>query len=283
MEFRSAFFEYQGKKIIEKVVFEPPYKNEVFFRNEGCILHFKNVNATLFSSEDHMAIKNNDTLLLRCGAYFFDLINKIKDQQVEVIAIHLYPEILKDIYIKELPSLIKKRTYQKETQVISPQNVITVFMESFELYFKNPHLVNDELLELKLKELILLLVQTKNVDSILELVTDLSSSKTVDIKKVMDLHLYSNLQIEQYAKLCHRSLSSFNREFKKQFNDSPKNYILLKRLEKAKEFLTITNMSVKEIAFEVGFNDPLYFTRIFKKKIGMSPTNFIKMTKKSIH
>lgn len=279
MEFHRTFFEYRGKKIIEKVVFEPPYQNEVFFRNEGCILHFKNVNATLFSSEDHMAIKNNNTLLLRCGVYFFDLMKKINDQQVEVIAIHLHPEILKDIYIKELPSLIKKRDYQKETHVISPQNVITTFMESFELYFKNPHLVTNELLELKLKELILLLVQTKNVNSLLELVTDLYSSKTADLKKVVDLHLYSNLQIEQYAKLCYMSLSSFNREFKKKFNDSPKNYILLKRIEKAKELLSFTNMSVKEIAFEVGFNDPLYFTRIFKKKTGMSPTNFIKTKK----
>ena len=46
--------------------------------------------------------------------------------------------------------------------------------------------------------------------------------------------------------------------------------LYLQKIKRAKELLRITEMPVNEVAFEVGFNDPLYFTRIFKKKIGDS-------------
>ena len=46
--------------------------------------------------------------------------------------------------------------------------------------------------------------------------------------------------------------------------------------EKAKELLNITNMAMSEIAYKIGFKDPLYFTRFFKNKIGVSPTAFRK-------
>ncbi|WP_281989272.1 helix-turn-helix domain-containing protein [Aquimarina aggregata] len=54
----------------------------------------------------------------------------------------------------------------------------------------------------------------------------------------------------------------------------PNNYITDQKLKRAKELLRITEMPVSEIAYGVGFNDPLYFTRIFKKKIGGSPTEY---------
>lgn len=84
----------------------------------------------------------------------------------------------------------------------------------------------------------------------------------------------TQLSIEELAKISQLSLFSFKREFKKEFYDSPKNYINTLRIKKAKELLQLSKMSISEIAYEVGFNDPLYFTRLFKKKVGTSPTSF---------
>ena len=104
--------------------------------------------------------------------------------------------------------------------------------------------------------------------------SDLYSAKKIHLKDIIELHLYSNLSIEELANLSNMSLSSFKREFKKEFNDSPNNYILMKKLKKAKELLSLTDKPINEIAYEIGFNDPLYFTRLFKKKIGPSPTTY---------
>ena len=267
-------FNYQERILIEKITVQAPFKHEALFQNEGCFLYFKNSNATIFTAENKIQIKSKEAVLLRCGNYYLDLLRKSDNDKIEIIAVHLYPEILKKIYIKELPALIKKRNFTKESQLIASENIISKFIESLEFYFQNPFLVNDDLLELKIKELILLLVQTKNADSILALITDLYSSKSVDLKEVVESHLYSNLSVDELAKLSNLSLSSFKREFKKEFNDSPNNYIISKKIEKAKELLHISEMGIGEIAYEIGFNDPLYFTRIFKKKVGVTPSTF---------
>ncbi len=267
-------FEYQDKTIIEKVTFKPPFKHEGVFHNEGCFLYFKDSGTKLLSSEDHLEGKSKEAVLLKCGTYFLDILKNTGKDKVEVIAVHLYPDILKKLYLKELPALINKRDFIKESQIIASNSIISKFIESLEFYFQNPILVNEDLLELKIKELILLLVQTRNVSSILALMTDLYSTKIVDLKKVIELHLFSNLSLEELAKLTNLSLSSFKRQFKKEFNDSPQNYIISKKIEKAKELLEISKMNINEIAYEIGFNDPLYFTRSFKKRVGTSPSSY---------
>lgn len=267
-------FKYHDKVIIEKVIATPPYRMEALFQDQGCFLYFKDAGFDFLSDEGTAPIESNEAVLLRCGSYFLDFMKEIEKDKIEIIAVHLYPDILKKLYIKELPEVIERRTQDKGKNIVAPQDIITKFIESLEFYFKNPSLVSDDLLELKIKELILLLLQSKNIDSILELVNDLYSPKAVSIKNVVDLHLFTDLSIDELAKMCNLSLSSFKREFKKEFNDSPKNYILEQRLHKAKELLAITDMPVNEIAYETGFNDPHYFSRLFKKKKDKTPGEY---------
>lgn len=265
-------FKYQNQILIEKIKIKPPFRYEAIFQNSGCFIYFKEQGPQLLSSEVNARLKGNEAVLLKCGNHFIDLLRETEGNQVEVIVVHLYPDILKKLYIGELPTIIEKQSNSKSSGVVVSSDVIAKFIESLEFYFQNPSLVNNDLLELKIKELILLLVQSKNVNSILELVADLYSANTVRVREVIELHLFSNLKLEQLAKLCNLSLSSFKRKFKKEFEDSPTNYINEKRLEKAKELLSITDLPINEIAYKTGFQDSLYFTRLFKNKIGMPPT-----------
>lgn len=267
-------FSYKEKVIIEKVLISAPYRYEAIFHNEGCFIQIRGAGTKLLSVEDSLLIENQEAVLMKCGTYFLDFINKIAGDTVEVLAIHLYPDILKQIYSTELPALIEKRAYAGKSTVIANESVISRYIESLEFYFQNPALVNDDLLELKIKELVLLLVQTKNAASILELVTDLYSSRNINIKNIIDLHKHSNLSIEELAALCSLSLSAFKRAFKKIYNDNPTHYFINEKLRKAKELLTISDLSIGEIAYESGFNDPLYFTRLFGKKEGVTPSNY---------
>jgi len=268
------YFKYQDLVLIEKMRINPPFKYEADFQNRGCFIYYKNRGPLLMSVGEKAQIHGQEAVLLKCGTHFLELINETESEEVEAIVIHLYPELLKKLYIKELPELLGKRGNRNPSQIVASNDVISKFIESLEFYFQNPLLVNDDLLELKIKELILLLLQSKNIDSIQELVTDLYSGKAVQLKEVVDLHLYSNLNLEELAKLSNLSLTSFKREFKKEFNDSPNQYFNRKKIEKAKELLSITKLSVAEIAYEVGFNDPYYFTRLFKQKSGCSPSHF---------
>ena len=87
------------------------------------------------------------------------------------------------------------------------------------------------------------------------------------------------ISIAQLAELSHMSKSNFYAAFKKQFGISPISYINHYRLSIAAEKLIESNLSVKEIAFSVGINDSLYFSKLFKKEYGMAPGKYRLMQK----
>ncbi|MCP9235236.1 helix-turn-helix domain-containing protein [Lewinella sp. JB7] len=267
-------FRYDNKTIIEKAVIRPPFKHERIAQDEGCFLYMKEATARLLSATEIVALEPREAVLLKCDTYFLDFIQRSDEQTVEVIAIHLYPEILKKIYTNELPTLIEQQRTGNGTQHLADEIVIAKFVESLEFYFEHPTLVNNDLLELKIRELVLLLIQTKNVASVVALINDLYSTPTVELREVVELHRYSNLSVDELAALCHMSPSTFKREFKKEYDSSPAKYISGQKLKKARELLSLSDLPISDIAYEVGFNDPLYFTRLFKRREGVSPSAY---------
>lgn len=78
--------------------------------------------------------------------------------------------------------------------------------------------------------------------------------------------------ISTMAGLCNLSDSYFSHYFKEKTGISPMKYLTDLRMEKAKFLLSESDMPVSSIATSLGYNDVLYFSRIFKKNIGESPT-----------
>lgn len=86
------------------------------------------------------------------------------------------------------------------------------------------------------------------------------------------------IKIEDIAKNNNISRNYLYTMFQKEFGVSPKEYLLSLRIEKAKDFLRdkSCNLTVGQIAFATGFTDPLYFSRIFRKKTGITPQQYKK-------
>lgn len=82
------------------------------------------------------------------------------------------------------------------------------------------------------------------------------------------------LTLKELASKCSLSESRFSHLFTEMFGKSPKQYIMNVRMENAKELLLDSDMSVLEVGSAVGIDDQNYFSRIFKKHCGMSPTEF---------
>ena len=71
--------------------------------------------------------------------------------------------------------------------------------------------------------------------------------------------------------------SYFLHQFKKQYNVSPMRYLTLVRIEQAKLLLTNNDSPISIIAGEVGIDNPVYFTEVFTKAVGVSPTAYRKI------
>ena len=80
--------------------------------------------------------------------------------------------------------------------------------------------------------------------------------------------------IAEIASMCHVSESYFRNAFKRYSGQSPIEYRLNRKMERAKELLQANELTVSEIAEELSFKNVYYFSRVFKKKIGMSPKKY---------
>ena len=76
------------------------------------------------------------------------------------------------------------------------------------------------------------------------------------------------------AGLCSISTDCFIRTFKTYYDTTPRKYILDLRINKAKEMLLGQAKTVSEISYSLGFESPTYFTNMFKKKVGVSPSQY---------
>ena len=94
------------------------------------------------------------------------------------------------------------------------------------------------------------------------------------IEKLIESNFVSESSPEFYIKELGVSLTTFNRLCKKYFQNSFVTILNLKKIAIAKNKLFLTNTPIKDIAYQIGFNDPLYFSRVFKKHCGVSPKEF---------
>ncbi|MFK7776445.1 MAG: helix-turn-helix domain-containing protein, partial [Saprospiraceae bacterium] len=87
-------------------------------------------------------------------------------------------------------------------------------------------------------------------------------------------NLYSNLSVEEFAKLCAMSVSTFKRKFKELYSESPKKYFSKMKMKRASQLLLINENRISDIAYECGFDSLATFNRIFKKHFGQSPSEY---------
>ena len=89
-------------------------------------------------------------------------------------------------------------------------------------------------------------------------------------------HFSEPISIEEYAKNQHISVCWFIRSFRLAMGMPPMQYITSVRLNRARMLLESSDYPIQEIGAMVGYDNPLYFSRIFKKQMGEPPSRYRK-------
>jgi AraC-like DNA-binding protein len=93
-------------------------------------------------------------------------------------------------------------------------------------------------------------------------------------KDLADARFFEPLDVDDLAGAAGLSRAHFSREFRRTFGESPHQYLLTRRLERAASLLRMTDRSVADVCFSVGLQSVGSFTSSFTKTFGVSPTAY---------
>jgi len=265
------------KKVFETAIVSPPFTSINKLDNEACFLYVLEGDNDHYSEEGRIKYEKDEGVLMKCGNFMFN-VNPDKDTgRGGFVAIHFYPEVLKKIYENDIPEFLKnkkKLPFQSNMALVRSSALIKKYIEGLLFYFENPSIVTEELMVLKFKEIILLLLNTEEAPAVIEIMHNLFSPRSFSFKEIIEAHIFSPISITDLAEITNNSLASFKREFKKIYQDSPANYIKNKRLGKAAELLIVSNIPISSIAYDCLFNDIAHFSSSFKAKYKLTPSQY---------
>lgn len=171
-----------------------------------------------------------------------------------------------------LPTVSASEGENSDTIIpLVPDDVLTMYSKSLLAYFRQPAPPPNSLLKLKFEELIVNILTNNHHMALKTYFSGLQSVAKPSIREIMETNYFTNLSLEEFAKLCARSLSAFKQEFKNIYQTTPGKWLQEKRLEYARYLLETTDSTIEEICMETGFENRSHFIRVFKNKYGLPP------------
>lgn len=102
----------------------------------------------------------------------------------------------------------------------------------------------------------------------------LQNQNMLDFQSLLDGYFLESKEVAFYASKFGLSVNTFSKKIKKHFGKPPSKLVRERVVLEAKKLLHLTFKSIKEIASELNFEDEFYFSRYFKKEVGVSPKKF---------
>ena len=239
--------------------------------HQDYLIHVLTGKKTWHTTEGVFEANPGDTVFFTKGA-------AIVEQHLEVdfcLLMFFIPDDLVRSAVREIagslgPARVSAAAIQSAARVVN-DTALSGFFASMRTYFAGKDMPSEPLLRLKLKELVISILTSGRNPALAAYFRRLADSDAPSVAEIMESNFRFNLSLEEYARLCHRSLSSFKREFQNTFQIPPGKWLLGKRLDYAAALFRGTQRNVTEVAFDSGFEDVSHFSRVFKERFAISP------------
>jgi len=191
------------------------------------------------------------------------------DNLFEGMMFFLQDDLLKE-FIKNINVPVQKPAELSSISVRNMTPRMLGFVRSLTPYFSESDKIDEGLIKLKMLEL---LYGIAHMDQKLLLqLLHLKQQDRSDISRVLEENYMNPVSINDLAYLSGRSLSSFKRDFRAIYDIPPSRWLQKRRLQKAKELLANTEMSVTDVCYTIGFENLSHFSRVYKSYYGHSPS-----------
>lgn len=220
---------------------------------------------------DHIHIFKKGDIFLIPRNQLATIINYPKDGEPhKTVVMHLTTARLKDFYanldIKPKTSISPKINHYNNHPLL--ESCLTSLIPYFDMT-----VLPEDIASLKITEAITILrTIDKEIDNIL---ANFEEPGKIDLVHFMERNFMFNMPLDKLGYLTGRSLSTFNRDFRKYFNTTPQKWLTAKRLELAHYELTKNKKKAIDVCYEVGFENLSHFSFAFKKQFGYTATELV--------
>ncbi|WP_242133534.1 helix-turn-helix domain-containing protein [Aestuariivivens marinum] len=241
------------------------------------IIYILSGEKTWSTKESNWLVKKGEAIYVKKGA---SVIKQNLKEDFCMIGVFFSDDIIKFSLKDEIKNIPIRNIEGATSFIIDRINLnieIETFFQSLLGYFYDTNKPLNSLLQLKAKELILSLVTSNDNLKIASYLKNTTLNNLPSLPNIMEANFHYNLSLDQLAKLCHRSKSSFKRDFKNHYNISPGKWIIERRLKKAAELLKYNPDTISQIAYDCGFESVAHFSRTFKSQYGKTPSSYRKL------
>ncbi len=224
------------------------------------VVYFGNKAQTYKAGDFRFAVKNRLSKFVK---------QPPDDGEYRSISICIDQDTLLDMSAPYQRSIAASQHYDN-VFLLQPNKLFRNYMDSLLPYLENSHQITGELLKTKIKEAVLIFLDA-NPD-LKHLLFDFSEPGKIDLGAFMEEHYQYDGDLQHFAYLTGRSISTFKRDFEKIYHTTPGKWLIQKKLEAAHLLLKQKKMKPTEVFLEVGFNDYSHFSNAFKKLFGTAPS-----------
>ena len=256
----------------------PDFKRGEFWAEHNAFVYVLVGRHNLYSRERIWHLQPGSTVFIKKGGLG---VERVDDDPYCALMFYVPDEYIRTFTRENLgrpPSINMFLDPGEKVLPVQTTALMEAFYQSVLPYFSAITPPPEKLVELKFRELLLHIITNKENREITAYFSRLASTSEDDLQEIMESNCLYNLQLHDYARLCHRSLSSFKRSFHETFGMAPGRWLLQKRLEAASRLLKQSDKLVADAAFESGFQNIAHFNRVFKQHYGISPLQYRKQS-----
>lgn len=244
--------------------------------SEACFTYFVHGNNQVLSKQHSVSAVSKHAVLSLCGFTLGKVLMEQESGRVNSIIVHFHPGILKEVYKGTKPPYWEEIATPVTQYIVqmAASNLIQHYIEGIKGLFENKEAITEDILVLKLKEIILLLMQTDYHPQVTQIIRSLFSERMFSFKETVEAYLYTPASVEDLANLTNTSLSTFKREFTRIYQTTPARYIIDRRIEKVADLLKVSDDPISSIGYGCGFTTPAHLTRVFKSKYNKTPSQY---------
>jgi len=151
---------------------------------------------------------------------------------------------------------------------------LSAYFHSVLSYFRKEMPPSEELLKVKVEELLLNILTGSQNQALAAYLRSIRECGKVSLRDVMETSFMYPMSLEEYARLCARSLSTFKSDFYETYKTSPGKWLIQARVQYARALVETTDESVNDIAFKSGFKNTAHFVKVFKDAFGVPPLQY---------